>query len=724
MMSKTSLTRRGFLQSTSVLAGASLVGASATLAEPVVSLAQTRIEEVGEVLKLRLQTEDVVDFQIREYLMKRVAPLPAPKTAAEWTAEQKRLREHLLEDVIFHGWPKEWIDAPPKFEDLGLIPSSKGYRLRKLRYEIVPGFSTTAVLYEPEKPNGKVPATINLNGHAPNGKAADYKQKRCINNALQGMYALSLEWLGMGEMAVPENNHWNGAHLNLVGLGATGLFYLAIRKGLDYLCQHPNVDPHRIGATGLSGGAWQTIIIASLDERIAVAVPACGYFSFTSAIERNSDVGDLEYHPHDLFIDGDYSTLTAMTAPRSTLLMYGAEDQYGLRAPLQKPHLYDEIKPFFKLYGKEDNLAFYENVDPGTHNYELDNRQHSYAFFTKHFNMPVVEQEVPVDAEVKSYQELLVGLPPDNLTITGLARKMAAAIRRPSIPTDAPSRTKWAGAARARLKAIVRYKPVTVRHAWPLFSTRNKGVRSMGYRFEFNNDLSATAIWVKSTTGADDAPIAVVLDDSGMRSIQMDILTDPVRLSTQLTSPENAVPWHINRGEQVLAVNLIFTGDASPDFPKNEPVHVPELYSQLLSTPAQIPSVKSWLATRPPSALYGLLLSAAGDRPLGMQAAQLVGIADWLRKENGAQTISIETLGMRNQVTALVASALQPSYFSELSTREGMKSLKYLLDKAVKYQDAPDLFCLDLHKDFDIDTLAALAEPTKVTQEYMAEEAG
>jgi hypothetical protein len=28
--------------------------------------------------------------------------------------------------------------------------------------------------------------------------------------------------------------------------------------------------------TGLSGGAWQTIIIASLDERIAVAVPACG----------------------------------------------------------------------------------------------------------------------------------------------------------------------------------------------------------------------------------------------------------------------------------------------------------------------------------------------------------------------------------------------------------------------------------------------------------------
>ena len=84
----------------------------------------------------------------------------------------------------------------------------------------------------------------------------------------------------------------------------------------------------------LSGGAWQSIIIASLDERIAATIPACGYFSFTSAIERNSDVGDMEYHPHDLFIDGDYSVLTAMMAPRPTMLIYGAVDEYGLRAPL------------------------------------------------------------------------------------------------------------------------------------------------------------------------------------------------------------------------------------------------------------------------------------------------------------------------------------------------------------------------------------------------------
>jgi len=694
------MTRRGFLQSTSILAGASLVGNSAfAAAAPQDSHTESGLGEIATALTLKLQTPDVVEAEIREYLMKRVRPLPQPKSAAEWTAQEKRLRKHLLESVIFHGWPQEWVNSSPKFEDLGLVPTGKGYRMRKLRYEIVPGFFTTALLREPENPAPKCPATINVNGHDPNGKATKYEQKRCINNALQGMYALSLEWMGMGEMARPENDHWNGSHLNLVGAGATGLFYLALRRALDYLCQHPNVDAGKIGVTGLSGGAWQSIIIASLDERIAATIPACGYFSFTSAIERNSDVGDMEYHPHDLFIDGDYSVLTAMMAPRPCMLIYGAVDEYGLRAPLQKPHLYDEIKPFFKLYGKEDSFVWHENLDPGTHNYELDNRQQSYAFFTKHFNLPIVEREVNVDSELKSFKELAVGLPEDNLTITGLAKKMATMIQREPVPQDASSRAKWAIRGRARLKDLVRYSPISVKHEWPLFSDRSKGIEVIGYRLQFTNDLSATAMWLKKANVAADAPLAVLLDDNGMQSIE-------------------TVSRYLEDGRQLLAVNLIFTGDASPDTPKNEPVHVPEVYKKLLTSEAQMPGVVSWLKTRPPSALYGLLLSAAGDRPLGMQAAQLIGIANWVRQQNGPRTIAVESTGIRNQVTTLVAAGLEPAHFAEIRVRDGMKSLNYLLEKGIHYQEAPDLFCLDLYKDFDIESLAALAEPVKVTQKF------
>ena len=45
-----------------------------------------------------------------------------------------------------------------------------------------------------------------------------------------------------------------------------------------------------------------------------------------------------------------------------------------------------------------------------------------------------------------------------------------------------------------------------------------------------------------------------------------------------------------------------------------------------------------------------------------------------------------------------------------------MKSLAYLLDKPVPLRSAPELFCLDLYKDFDIDSLTALASPVKITE--------
>ena len=50
-----------------------------------------------------------------------------------------------------------------------------------------------------------------------------------------------------------------------------------------------------------------------------------------------------------------------------------------------------------------------------------------------------------------------------------------------------------------------------------------------------------------------------------------------------------------------------------------------------------------------------------------------------------------------------------------------MHSLSYLLQKPVKFDEAPDLFCLDLYKDFDIDGLAELARPAEVIQQAFVE---
>ena len=43
-----------------------------------------------------------------------------------------------------------------------------------------------------------------------------------------------------------------------------------------------------------------------------------------------------------------------------------------------------------------------------------------------------------------------------------------------------------------------------------------------------------------------------------------------------------------------------------------------------------------------------------------------------------------------------------------------MRSLRFVLDAPLNFQEAPDLFCLDLYKDFDLDRLAAMAAPAAV----------
>jgi len=87
--------------------------------------AQSTQYQVGPVLDQQLQPPAVVTFQLQEYLMKQVPGLPTPSGAEAWTAEAERIRKHLLQDVVFHGWPEEWVTAPPKFEDLGPITTGK-----------------------------------------------------------------------------------------------------------------------------------------------------------------------------------------------------------------------------------------------------------------------------------------------------------------------------------------------------------------------------------------------------------------------------------------------------------------------------------------------------------------------------------------------------------------------------------------------------------------------
>ena len=255
------------------------------------AIAQSDVEQLTPILAQPIQTPDVTAYQLRQYLMGRVAPLPVRPAR--------------------RNGPRRPTNPPPppgrggvsrlagrvgerrrNFEEAGVIEGN-GYRIRKFRYEIVPGFQSAA--YSTTGPSGRQDAGDLERQRACGtaGKAIEYKQKRCINYAKHGILALSLEWLAFGELTAPENDHAFAAHLDLVGMNGVGLFYLAMRRGLDYLYEHPNTDRSRLGVTGLSGGGWQTILLSSLDERVVAAIPVAGFAGPVTAIEHPEYIGTI-----------------------------------------------------------------------------------------------------------------------------------------------------------------------------------------------------------------------------------------------------------------------------------------------------------------------------------------------------------------------------------------------------------------------------------------------
>jgi hypothetical protein len=367
------------------------------------------------------------------------------------------------------------------------------------------------------------------------------------------------------------------------------------------------------------------------------------------------DTGDPEQSATDLFETADYPHLAALVAPRPALLAFNAEDDCCFRAGMVKPVIEPNARAVYELYGKGGELFWHENRDPGTHNYQLDNREQAYRFFSRAFKLAPIETDSPdAAAEVRSYDELVVGLPEGNLTILDLARKLASGRSRTTEPSDA---------ARSRLARVVRHRPASVASAWLMASTKHGGVETASYLIQLSDGLGVSAVWMKGLTSRADAPATLLLHDGG-------------RAQSAAAAVER-----VNRGEQALALDLAFVGE-------------------------------SWSERETRRLLQNL--TGLGERPVGLQAAELVAVARWLAARSGPAPLRLETTGIRSQLAAQVAAALEPRLFTEIVVRDGMTSLGEALEKPVEYMDAPELFCLDLYKEFDVSSLAALAAPTRV----------
>jgi hypothetical protein len=608
---------------------------------------------------------------VQDYVDAKVPRMLEVKSLDDWESRAKRLRGAVLQRVVFRGEAAVWRDAKCRVEWLETILDTPGYRIKKLRYEALPGLWIPALLYEPEKLSGKVPGILNVNGHDANGKAAKYKQIRCINQAKRGMLALNVEWLGMGQLRSDGFHHGRMNQLDLCGTSGIAPFYLAMKRGLDILLALDNADPERVAVTGLSGGGWQTIFISSLDTRVKLTNPVAGYSSFRTRIQHFKDLGDSEQTPCDLGTVADYTHLTALMAPRPTLLTYNSKDDCCFESGYALPPLLDAAGPIFKLFGKEQALRSHINDDPGTHNYEKDNRQAHYRMLGDHFyagDASFKAEEIPSDDEVKKKEDLAVDLPAPNGDFHTLALELSRALPRDGeLPTNKDAALKWQQAARARLRAVVHTSHYSA-HPTRTHSEERGGVQASFWKLQLAETKTdpMVDIWtipVVELVRGDAKGTTLLLADGGRRSVvaQVERLLDA--------------------GQRVLAVDPFYFGEAK----------VQE---------------RDWL--------FALLLATVGDRALGVQARQIAAVARWAQAEAAKGPVNVVAVGPRSSTIALVAAGLEEKTISRLELSAALGSLKEVIEENRTVQQTPELFCFGLLEAFDVKQLAALVAPRPV----------
>jgi dienelactone hydrolase len=605
--------------------------------------------ELEPILSKAILQTDVPLVEVQVFTATRVPPMPLVHSAAQWKDEAERLRRKTLDEVVYRGEARKWREEQGRVEWLDTLPGP-GYRIRKLRFEAVPGLWIPALLYEPAALSGKVPVVLNLNGHEKDGIAIPYIQERCINLAKRGIIALNPEWLGRGQFEpVKGLVHYRMNQLDLVGTSGLSVFYLSMKRSLDILLAQEHADPNRVAVTGLSGGGWQTITLSALDPRVKLTNPVAGYSSYVTRTQFPIlDMGDSEQTPSDLAAVVDYTHLTAMMAPRPTLLTYNALDSCCFRAGNSLSPLVQAAQPIFKLLDAGDKLRYHVNFDDG-HNYGRDNREALYKMLRDYFygGSPGFDiSEIASAGEVRTAEQLRVPLPDGNLDFHTLAVQLTASLPRPGPPD------------RKKLRDLVRAHKYEV-SATKIESAAEGGIEITRWRLRMGNDWTVPAVEL-SPAGARST---VILAADGGRS-----------------SAAGEISRRLADGQRVVAIDPFYFGESK-------------------------------LGKR--DFLFAMLIAAEGERPLGIQAGQVAAAARWL-KARGLGPVTLASEGPRSSVFSLVAAALEPDAVSGLETRGAMSSLREIIDQDMTADKTPELFCFGLLAEFDVPQLQALVAPRPV----------
>ena len=632
--------------------------------------------QISKWLTAPVLDKDIAIDEVRAYCAKKIPKMPALGKPEDWTKFVAEHRKKVHDQVLFKGAAAGWRDAKGlKFERVGTLSTGGGYLLTQVRFEALPGQWIPALLYEPAGlGDKKVPVHLAVNGHDAKGYAADYKQQRCVHLARNGVITLSLEWYGMGQFRTPEYLHPMINTIDLTGTSGIATHFLAMKRGIDVLQGLANADPAKVIVSGLSGGGWQTIFISSLDPRVTLANPVAGYSSFLTRLQHDMDLGDCEQTPTDLATVTDYAIMTAIRAPQPTLLSFNAKDNCCFRADHALPPLVAAAKPVYELLKAGDKLGTHINQVPGDHNFLEDNRKALYRFIGQQLlgksgaELDAFATEKDTAKEVKSQDELKQPIPAGQKSLHALAAELSASLpKNPALPTEKNAAEIWVLEGRKRLREVLRLPEAPA----PLYDTFTPiGDREVAGGFVRQANLVRVAdTW--------SVPFVEIFPEKGQPKSTTFFLAD--KGTAELAGEMGTV---LAAGNRAVACSPYYFGELKPSHHNY---------------------------------LFSLMLSTVGDRPLGLEAAQL-GAAIAMDRSRLGQPVRLVAKGRRASLVALVAAALAgEGQLTEVVLHESLGSLKQVIEEKLSYNDAPELFSFGLLEAFDIRQIAAMAAPAKLT---------
>ena len=308
--------------------------------------------------------------------------LDGARTRAEWEKKRPRLYQEYMDMLGLWPLPER---TPLQATVTGKL-ERHGAVIENLHFQSRPGLYVTGNLYRPKsaKAGQKLPTILYVCGHSGRGRDGNKTafQDHGLWFANNGYVCLVIDTLQLGEIPGIHHGTYNKERWwwHSAGYTPAGVECWNGVRAIDYLLTRADVDPERIGVTGISGGGAATFWIAAADERVKVAVPVSGMSDLESYLKNKVING----HCDCMFLyntyQWDWTTIAALVAPRPMLFANSDNDRIfpmdGNRRIIEKLH------QIYSKYGKEELVQEY--VSPGGHDYRPDLRVAIFKFINTH----------------------------------------------------------------------------------------------------------------------------------------------------------------------------------------------------------------------------------------------------------------------------------------------------------------------------------------------------